>query len=311
MNRSTPARAADRRAAVDGRAGPDGVVVGLAIDHRDNFRAVLQRGGREESDMPGLKERIVRGLAPIATAVMLDQELGMVAIKGGAVPKDVSLVMPLEEQGYEQLGDDRTTALMTTFDARKAARLGASAAKLLLPYRADQHSTAARQRAVAAQALAAAHAAGLPLILEPTVYRLEAEPGQVYEARYEQLVLAATAETATLRPDVLKLPYPTLVDPSRDMTGAKAACRRLDASTGGIPWVLLGAVADAADFELQLELAGEAGASGFLAGRAIWTDAVLASDAKRGRAIDDARATLARCAGLARETAVPIGSRTH
>jgi tagatose 1,6-diphosphate aldolase len=291
-------------------AGPDGVVIGVAIDHRDNFRAVLQRGGRDEPDMAGLKERIVRALVPSATALMLDHELGGAAIEHGAVPADVALIMPLEEQGYEQLGDDRTTSLMPEFSPTQAAELGATACKVLLPYRPDRRQAAEQQLQLAATAIAVAHGAGLPLVLEPTVHRLEAESEDTWRATYTELLLRATQETAALRPDVLKLPHPVLVTEPSSPGGADVeACIRLDTATDGIPWVLLGAGVSAEVFARQIESAGTAGASGFLAGRSIWADAAIASERDRPAAIETAISRLGDFANIAHASASSLHRR--
>jgi tagatose 1,6-diphosphate aldolase len=55
---------------------------------------------------------------------------------------------------------------------------------------------------------------------------------------------------------------------------AQALFRDLAAATGGRPWVMLSAGASKAAFAAVLELAYAAGASGYLAGRAIWWDAL-------------------------------------
>jgi len=49
-------------------------------------------------------------------------------------------------------------------------------------------------------------------------------------------------------------------------------CRQLTEICEGIPWVLLSAGVNFATFQRQVEIACEAGASGFVAGRAIWKE---------------------------------------
>ena len=298
------------RTHIERLAGADGVVIGLAIDHRDNFIAVLRRAGRAETDIPGLKERIVRALVPGATALMLDHEMGGAAIEHGAIPPGVGLIMPLEEQGYEQLGDDRTTSLMPSFSPARAVELGASACKVLLPYRPDRRAAADLQLAAAADAITRSHAAGLPLVLEPTAYRLEAETDDQWQRGYTELVVRATEETAALGPDVLKLPHPSLYRDDDEAPATESeACTRLDVATAGIPWVLLGAGVPASVFARQIESAGAAGASGFLAGRSIWAEAVVANETDRPAAVETARARLREFAAIARRSSAPIQRR--
>ncbi len=48
-------------------------------------------------------------------------------------------------------------------------------------------------------------------------------------------------------------------------------CKELDQASR-LPWVLLSAGVDFESFRIQVEIACKAGASGFLAGRALWQE---------------------------------------
>ena len=61
-----------------------------------------------------------------------------------------------------------------------------------------------------------------------------------------------------------------------------SACARLDAAVD-VPWVLLSSSATFEQFRGQVRIAAAAGACGFMAGRAIWGDAVGRYDADRRR----------------------------
>ena len=54
-------------------------------------------------------------------------------------------------------------------------------------------------------------------------------------------------------------------------------CRQIT-EIADVPWVLLSAGVDFTTFQRQVEIACDAGASGFLAGRAIWQEAMLLPD---------------------------------
>lgn len=62
-------------------------------------------------------------------------------------------------------------------------------------------------------------------------------------------------------------------EPAYTLAEVRQFCRQLD-QAAGTPWVILSAGVDISEFLVQLELATEAGASGFLCGRAIWKDAI-------------------------------------
>ena len=256
--------------------GPDGLIAGIAIDHRDSL---VQAWERRNAALPGpgaieaLKARAVHALAPHGSLLLLDAEYGGLALRGDAMPDEVALVMPLEAQGYESVGDGRVTSLLDDFDAADAARLGAAGTKLLLPYHPDEVVSAARQDEVTGVAIAASRAAGLPLVLEPIVYRLTAESQDSFDARLAERVSDTAAHLAGLGPDVLKLQFPA------GTPDDAAACAALTRACRDIPWVLLGAGAGADTFERQVETAVRAGAVGFIVGRTVWGGALTADEA--------------------------------
>jgi tagatose 1,6-diphosphate aldolase len=278
----TEARDLGRRQRLRRLADPSGIVIGLALDHRDSFRTALRRRGIADLDTPSigaLKERIVRRIVPDASALMLDLEFGGPTFASGAIPPGVGLILPLEAQGYEAAGDDRTVTLLDDFGPAKARALGAAACKVLVPVRPDRGRGSEPQLAVTRTAIEAAQAADLPIVVEPLVFQLTGESDDAYRDRYTDLILEATTLFAALGPDLLKLPFPRPDGPQDAAADDRAveACAALDRCTGGIPWVVLGASVAFDRLLGQIRQAGRAGASGFLVGRSIWMDA-LATD---------------------------------
>jgi tagatose 1,6-diphosphate aldolase len=259
----SPARA--RR--LDEISGGEGIVVGSAVDHRDSLRLALERKGLGRAgpaELSALKLRIARVLAPASTLILLDAETSAAqALAGGAVPGTVALGVPLEAQGYGEVADGPRTTFLPGWSPARAAALGASACKLLLPYRPDLSGQAEAQEQVVREALAGCRAASVALVLEPIVY------GDLEPARFEALVAEAAARLAPLGPDVLKLQYP----------GSPEGCRALDDACGrDVPWVLLGGGADADVLEERVADACAAGASGFVVGRTLWDGALVADE---------------------------------
>lgn len=295
MTEWTPARA--RR--LDELAGPDGVVVGAAVDHRDSLRTALAANGLPWPDaaaLSRLKVRIAGALAPAATVVLLDVEYGAAqAIAAGALPGRVALATPLEAQGYGDVASTPRTTFLPGWSPAQAARLGASACKLLLPYRPDLPDQSVGQDGVVHEAVAACRAAGVALIVEPIVY------GELEPDRFAELVVAGAQRLASLGPDVLKLQHP----------GSADACRLVDEACGAdVLWVLLGGGADAETLERRIAEACAAGASGFIVGRSLWDGALVSEE----RACDEALASvsrplLERLAAVAREHATPWRER--
>jgi tagatose 1,6-diphosphate aldolase len=291
----TPARA--RR--LDELAGPDGIVVGAAVDHRDSLRLALERkglGAPSVRELSALKLRIVRALAPASTLVLLDAETSAAqALAEGAIPGTVALGVPLEAQGYGDVDDVPRTSFLPGWSPAQAARLGASACKLLLPYRADRPEQAEAQDEVVRTAVAGCRAASVALILEPIVY------GSPEPERFEELVVAGAERLAGLGPDVLKLQYP----------GSPDGCRALDRACGPrVPWVLLGGGADSDVLETQIADACAAGASGFVVGRTLWDNALLADEVASRAALEEGSVPLLeRLAALARSSGTPWRAR--
>jgi tagatose-1,6-bisphosphate aldolase len=292
--------------------GPAGVIAGIALDHRDSLKVVLERQGSSATsvaDLRALKLALTRALAPAATAIMLDEEFGGLALESGAVPAAVALIMPLEAQGYETMGTGRRTTLLEDFSPATALRYGADACKLLLPYRPDDLGAAHWQEGLVASTAEACHELGLPLVLEPVPYRWSTESETVYAAAYGQLVIETVERIQPLGADLLKLPFPVHDLKATSGSSAADACHALGEACGETPWVLLGAGIETDTFLEQIRLAGEAGASGFLAGRGIWADAIASDPRQTERlASEVARPAFERCREMAERTARPLST---
>jgi sulfofructosephosphate aldolase len=273
-------------------AADDGLIVGAAADHRDSLRSELARRGLHVTDeeVADAKARIAEALAPVATLLLLDVELGApAAIARGAIANGPPLVLPLENQGYGDVASVDETTLMEDFSPARAVDMGAAGCKLLLPFRVDRADQAARQERVAARCAEACRAAGIPLVLEPIVYRQTGE--DLAPERYAELVVAGAARLAALDPGILKLQYP----------GSPEGCRALHEASAGSCWVLLGGGADEATLVGQVREACAAGAQGFVVGRTLWVDALVAdADERRRRIAETVRPRLERLAAAVR-----------
>ena len=306
------AAAAERHQRLLRLGGERGVVAGIALDHRDSLRVVLEsRGidGLTDAHIRELKLRLARVLGPAATAIMLDEEFGGPAIDAGVVPASVGLIMPLEAQGYETVMDGRATTRLEDFGPAEALARGAAACKLLLPYRVDHEPSSKRQDALLEATVADCHAVGLPLVVEPLVFRDPIESPAWYAGAYRGLVVGAVARLQPLGADLLKLPFPVLDLAEAGEAAALDACRELDRACAGTPWVLLGAGVATGTFLDQVRLTGTAGASGFLAGRGIWGAALVADPGEAERlATTVCLPAFDRCRATAERFARPLAS---
>ncbi len=280
--------------ALEPLADASGVICTLALDHRAAMRNAYRRAGVpdvSDETMLEAKRRIAGVLGGRATAILLDPD----AV--GCRPPGKGLLVPLEEQEYAALDGGRVNALMEDFGAGQARELGADGCKLLLHFRVDHPATAARQRELVRRAAEDSHEHGLPLVLEPLVYRLEGEPDDVYADAYADLIVAGARALADSGADLLKLQFPSA-----------AACSELTEASSPLPWALLGGnEVDGETFVGQLETACRAGAAGFIAGRAVWGGALSVHAEEQGPWLAEVALPLfERMCAIAEELAVGI-----
>jgi tagatose 1,6-diphosphate aldolase len=263
------------------RISADGVFALVAVDHRDALGVAFEARGvaaPQGEEIGALKAEIVAALAPVATGVLIDAEHGAAALADGA-GRAPAVAMPLEAQGYADAESGRVTSFLPGWGPGAALAAGADACKLLLPFRADHAASSEAQTEVVTAAVAGCHEAGLPLVLEPIVYRLPDEDEAAHTDAFPGLVVAGVKRLVPLGADILKVQFPKAA-----AAGAEEEwCRELDASCGETPWVLLGGGAAYETFAAQVETACRAGASGFIVGRTAWEGAVTVDAGERRR----------------------------
>ena len=282
MNRTRKTLTPGKRRGLQQCADREGIFCILALDHRrvvqDAFREAP--GGQFPAAVL-FKIEVVSALAPAVTAVLLDPHYGAgPMLADGSLPGGLGLVVSVEKSGYEGPSTDRLSRLSPDWDVAKIKRMGASAVKLLVYYHPDSPRAAAMRELVADVAEDCRYY-DLSLFLEPMSYTREAGARPTPRERQEVVVRTA-AELSPLGADILKMEFPTDVEQEQDETAWMQACSELD-SAAAIPWVLLSAAVDYQIFLRQATIACEAGASGILAGRAIWKDALSLGEEERCR----------------------------
>lgn len=260
----------------------------LAMDHRGPLRrklAATLAPGTVDGALADLKEDIVRELGPCSSAVLLDPEIGVPRCLGSrALPSHVGLLVALDTGST---GDPATlkTGLVPNWGAEQTVRVGAAGAKLLVYYHPEAPDAPQVEELVGTIAQACAKAE-LPFYLEPLGYDFR-RPGTSLPSRERRRVVIESARRLVpLGVDVLKAEFPIQITEEPDEQVWREACVELSAVCG-VPWVLLSAGVPYDDFLRQTRVAGEAGASGVIAGRALWNDAVTADVAARRRFLAD------------------------
>jgi len=248
-----------------------------ALDHRGSLMKMLSAGQSQDAgyqEMVDFKLDLCRVLTPHATAILLDPIYGAAqAIAAGAIPKTTGLLVSLEKSGYSGEAAARVTNLLPEWDVKKIRKMGATAAKLLLYYRPDV-DVAPKQLDTVQKLAADCVAEDMPFVVEPVSYRVankEASPEDFAKVK-PRLVVETARQITALPIDVLKAEFPADLEYEKDKARLLNLCHQLNEASQ-VPWVILSAGVNFELFYQEVELACRAGASGFLAGRALWQEA--------------------------------------
>jgi tagatose 1,6-diphosphate aldolase len=251
-----------------------GVFTILALDHGASFLKTINPKAPEMvtfDQAVATKTTLLQILAPHASAVLLDPIYGLwPAITGSALPGNVGLLVAIEDGDYAD-PIDRHGRLLAGWSVAQIKRIGAAAVKLFFYYHPEAGEAAQAQEALVAEVVDDCRRYDIPLFAEPLSYN-------VGSTDRRQVVVETARCISRLGVDVLKVEFPVDVTVEQDQSVWLAACRELSAACGRVPWVLLSAGVDFETFARQVRIACQAGASGYLAGRAIWQEAVQLTD---------------------------------
>jgi tagatose-1,6-bisphosphate aldolase len=262
---------------------PEGAFSILALDHRNNLRQALNPAAPETvgpAQMIAFKQQVVRALAPAATAVLLDPEVGGAqGIAAGALPGTTGLIMAMEATGYTGDPTARQSRILPEWNVAKARRMGASAVKLLVYYHPHTPSADTIEklvRHVAEECLAQ----DIAFFLEPLSYSPNPSHKKLSPQERRRVVIETARRLVVPGVDVLKAEFPLDITAEPDEAAWAQACAELSAASRA-PWVLLSAAVDFATFKRQVRIACQQGASGIAVGRAVWQEAPAMTSAER------------------------------
>lgn len=245
----------------------------LAVDQREALRNMMA----EHADGPVTDEQVrdfkllaARILTPLASGVLIDRQFALdAAIEQGVVSPSCGLIGSADhfESAHGELVGDVTIDRLV--DARELKARGAVALKLLVLYRPDEDP--AGRIAMTEEFIGICADAGLASIIEP----VSRHPLAGGDWDWNAGVHAAAAELGHLGADLYKAEMPLRgVGPEAQL---REECSRLTEVIDG-PWVILSSGVSPEVFPDAVRVACEAGASGFLAGRAVWAPSLGAAD---------------------------------
>ncbi len=273
-----------------------GVIRAAAMDQRGS----LQKSIAKEKGVPAeqvtsammeeFKTLVAKVLTPHASAILLDPEFGLPAMK--ARDPKAGVLLAYEKTGYDQTQEGRIPELLDSWTVRQTHEAGANAVKVLLYYTPfDKPRVNDIKHAMMERIGAECAHHDIPFFLEFVGYDLQGRDEKkdaAYAKLKPEIVTKSMAEFSKPKygVDVLKVEIPVnmqCVEGARAFGAAKAYSReeakahfRRAAEVSTKPFIFLSAGVSDDEFRESLELANEAGVpySGVLCGRATWKDGI-------------------------------------
>lgn len=265
-----------RQLSLDVIARPGGGFAMVAMDQRESLRTMFDEAGagRPGDDvLVDFKLQVAAVLGPLASGFLIDRHYGFERASE-LLPPDCGLILAADELEQQPGGPVQETGLDE--DALSADLSSVRALKLLLIWRRDERR--AERVELARRFVTEARARGVLSVLEPVVRATAAEEAA---GTWDQdvAIREAARELSPVGADLYKVQVPSGGRGSDAQLAA--ACEALAGDITG-PWVVLSQGVHRDDFLRAVTLACHAGASGFLAGRALWSDLVGSADLATG-----------------------------
>lgn len=274
-------------------ADQNGVIAAVAIDQRGSLqKAIAKAKGSAASDaeLREFKMLVSELLTPHASAILLDPEYGLDAVKCRA--KNAGVFLAYEKTGYDATVKGRLPDLLPEWSVRRLIAAGADVIKILLYYDPDDDTKINTiKHAFIERVGAECRAYDVPFFLEPISYddKIGDEKGLAFARVKPAKVTRYMREFSQPQygVDVLKVEVPINIRymaGSKENTDGQVAYDREEAkelfrtaaAASQLPFIYLSAGVTDEVFRETLELAAEAGTpfSGVLCGRATWQDGI-------------------------------------
>lgn len=252
----------------------------VAFDQRGSYRRMMPDDASYEH-LVQVKIDIISALSQNASAILTDPSYGLspamhMSGKSG-------LLLSLEKSGYSGDSTYRTTELQDGWTPEKIRKMGANAVKFMVYYNPQNEALADELDQLVIDTVKACHQWDLPVFLEPMSYSNDADikkDSPEYAEQRPEIVIETARRLSKTGADVLKMEFPLDQKYNQNHDEWRSACEKLSEASA-IPWVLLSAGVDFEQFKPQVVVACDCGASGFLAGRAIWKEAATMSGEDR------------------------------
>jgi sulfofructosephosphate aldolase len=276
MPDTTPETPTGTRFGLADVARPSGGFAMLAVDQREAMRAMFA----EHQDTPVTDQQLTefkvaaaRVLTPYASAVLVDKQFAFDAVVDAAAVAPTCGLIAAADHFIAGNGEFVTSVeIDRAVDPAAVRDQGAVAMKLLVLHRPDEPASARVQ--MVEEFVDRCRAAGLVSIIEPVAKAPRA--GGAWD--WNACVVEAARELGSLGADLYKAEVPHKGQGSDDEI--RRACAQITDAVSS-PWVVLSSGVPADLFPRAVELACREGASGFLAGRAVWASVIGSDDVER------------------------------
>ena len=255
-------------------ARPSGALAMVAVDQREALRGMFaahQSTPVLDSQLTQFKVDVARELSPYASALLVDQEFGIDAIIDQKVLKNSCGLIAAADLLVGPPGGAATdTAIDPDVDPIRMSDIGSVGLKFLILWRNDESPDMRAQLVEDFNKLC--QISGLPSIVE-IIVKPPRDTTKGFN-REEEIIIAAR-EAATWKPDLYKAEVP--FHGEGDLNLVMKNADRISEAIGS-PWVVLSNGVKQPFFADAVKACAMGGASGFLAGRAVWADIVSSSD---------------------------------
>ncbi|MDR3522130.1 MAG: aldolase [Acidocella sp.] len=262
--------------AVTRMARPSGAYAMLAIDQREGLRVMMaehQTGPVTDQALTEFKLQVIEALSPYASAVLIDRELAWnQTLAAGITAPSCALIAAADTLNSSADELVASVEIDRAVDPARVREQGAVALKLLVLWRPDE--PAELRIAMVDEFVAICRAAGLASVVEPVARR--PRDGSAFDR--ETAIIAAAKELGRRGQDLYKCEIPLFgAGPEAEVRrGCAAIAKNVDGA-----WVVLSSGVKQDQFPQAVEWACREGASGFLAGRGIWSGVIGKPDVKR------------------------------
>ncbi|MDK1262100.1 sulfofructosephosphate aldolase [Cronobacter sakazakii] len=251
-------------------ARPSGGFAMLAVDQREAMRLMFAAAGAAtpvaDAVLTDFKLNAARVLSPYASAILVDRQFCYPqVVEQKAIAENCAMIVAADQFIPGNGIPVDSVTLDDAIDAQAVRQQGGKALKLLVLWRSDEDS---QQRLAMVKAFnEKCHAQGLLSIIEPVVR----PPRRGDKFDREQAIIAAAKELGDSGADLYKVEMP--LSGRGDASTLLGASQKLNDQIN-MPWVILSSGVDEKLFPRAVRIAMSAGASGFLAGRAVWSTVI-------------------------------------